>query len=218
MHISLYVVTNLKNGKQYVGMTSLPVQQRWQLHISEARSGGVRIFCRALRKYTPDGFDWQEVATAIDPEAGAAAERELIAVLQPAYNMTAGGEGAAGMHPEAKARKAKSLSENWDRTYDQRCASLQEAADRTDQVSKGKKISTTKKQSAEKTREQAKARVAADGGAQMNAARAARWSKPGARERFAETAAGFQDEAYRARARMNATLQHAIRRGELGWF
>lgn len=41
----------------------------------------------------------------------------------------------------------------------------------------------TKKKAAAKTREQAKASVAADGGQQMREALAARWAKPGASER-----------------------------------
>lgn len=210
--VSLYVVTNKTNGKQYVGITSLQPEQRWALHVSEARSGGVRIFCRALRKYGQAGFDWQVVGSARTPDDAADAERTLIRQLQPSYNMTEGGDGAAGMHPEAKARKSRSLVKNWEQTYEQRCASLQEAAKRTDQVAKGEKISATKKLNAEKTREQSKARVAADGGAQIKAALVTRWASPDAQN---YDKSFFETEEYREKQRINSTLVWAKRRGEL---
>lgn len=205
--ISLYVVTNKKNGKQYVGMTSLQPEQRWQLHCSEAKGGRTsRIFCHALRKYGETGFDWDVVASAVTPEHGAHAERTLIAQLQPAYNMTDGGEGTAGMHPIARARKSQSLVEHWSdpEVHARRSASQQIAQKNVDQVVKGQKISASHLVRAHITSEQVRARVAADGGLQLTAARATRWADPEALTKWDRS---FITEEYRERARRQSSAR-----------
>jgi hypothetical protein len=203
--MSVYVVTNRKNGKQYVGITSLAPEQRWQLHCSEAKSGGVRIFCRAIRKYGRDGFDWQVVSGVATPAIAAQIERSMIARLRPAYNMTAGGDGTAGLHPIARAKKANAIKASWENpdVRARRTAGLQAASKSVDRVTKGRRISAAKSRpdKVAKTREQAQSRVAADGGAQVRAAQASRWAKPGAREAWAERMrARYQDPEWRAKA------------------
>jgi hypothetical protein len=201
--VSLYVVTNKTNGKQYVGMTSLPAEQRWACHLSEARNGGVRVFCQALRKYGEQGFDWQVVASARTPEDAAASECALIQQYKSAYNMTAGGDGVAGLHPAARARKGAAVAASWEdpAVRAARMVGQQIAAKRVDQKAKGRKISATKKLGVEKTRAQAKARCEADGNAQIRAALATRWASPEAQN---YDKSFFGNEQYRETQRTNS--------------
>lgn len=225
--ISLYVVTNKVNGKQYVGMTEKTLSKRRSAHRAAMQAGSHYKFHNALRKHGLDNFDWEVVACAETRESGAAAEIDLIKQMRPEYNLTAGGEGVsmkregealrvcqetikrAGeirrQNPNWREENRKTTAESWQRheVREARVAGMRAAIPSVDMAARGAKISATKSQpeNVEKTRAQAKARVAADGGVQIRSAQSARWAKPGAREAWSEKMKQrYADPAWRAKS------------------
>lgn len=106
----IYLVTNIKNSKRYVGKTKNTVYQRLKEHFSVSRRGNVKtVFCRAIRKYGEESF----VVTILEQaplECLAEREAHYIASLKPEYNMTGGGEGCKGTSQETKNKISKANS------------------------------------------------------------------------------------------------------------
>lgn len=94
----VYVITNLVNGKQYVGKAR-NAQRRWWDHCARVNYGSTCAIHRAIRKYGRDAFT-VEVLERTDTESAAfEAERGHIVRLRTnehGYNMTEGGEGCSG--------------------------------------------------------------------------------------------------------------------------
>ncbi len=112
----IYVLTNLVNGKQYVGKTedcqvdadgSL---RRWLGHIKSARSYNPRqVVHRAIRKHGAKNFSAEIVQRCRTVETLCKAEihwiKKLRSKLPAGYNVTNGGEGVVGNKWSLKARK-----------------------------------------------------------------------------------------------------------------
>lgn len=95
--MNLYIVTNLTNGKLYVGQTRRTVRARWAAHLSRARNGSKTHFACALRRYGPEAFAVREIASVSDQETLTAYERAAIELFgsnkpENGYNLTDGGE------------------------------------------------------------------------------------------------------------------------------
>lgn len=55
--MEIYKITNLVNGKVYIGQSARGIQQRFTRHIYDALSGRIDThFARAIRKYGEDNF------------------------------------------------------------------------------------------------------------------------------------------------------------------
>ena len=132
----IYLVTNLVDGKVYVGLTKL-IKKRWGEHLSATKNGSQYPLHRAIRKHGVEKF----VVTCIETvttnrEDLIAAEIHHIAsynCLAPnGYNLTAGGEGvdiyAPGVLENMRlgARK-RSASPEWQKNH--RAASLRRVKD-----------------------------------------------------------------------------------------
>jgi len=53
----IYKITNIINGKIYVGKTTRSLKDRWNRHIYDALSNRLDThFSRAIRKYGPENF------------------------------------------------------------------------------------------------------------------------------------------------------------------
>ena len=96
----VYLVTNLVNGKKYVGCTSWTVQRRWRRHITLADSGSPQLVHKAIRKHGRDNF---HVEVLEEVRGGGRkdlikAEKHYISkqacIAPEGYNLTSGGEGA----------------------------------------------------------------------------------------------------------------------------
>jgi group I intron endonuclease len=102
---AVYMATCRTNGKIYIGKSIHGMEWRRKTHQRYARSGTV-IFLHALKKYGRDGFDWCELYLSDNDRALMAAETALVADYRAAgftlYNMTDGGDGAAGRKATAK--------------------------------------------------------------------------------------------------------------------
>jgi len=120
--MEIYVITNLVNGKKYVGKTRLPIERRWQHHLSKCKMGSNYRLYQAIRKYGINSFKIESVATTSSEETLSLLEREWITKLDTynyefGYNMTTGGDGWSGnTHTEETRRKIGRKSEGRPKT------------------------------------------------------------------------------------------------------
>lgn len=111
----IYKVTNIINGKVYIGKTIQTLKQRKQSHIRYAKDGGKGVFLSAIRKYGIENFKW-EILCECDQDILEITETMKIIVNNShyidgyGYNMTYGGEGCLGYKHSENARKKISKS------------------------------------------------------------------------------------------------------------
>ncbi len=108
----IYVVTNLINGKQYVGKTCKTVEEQWKNHLEKARAGKRNHLYRAIRKYGSNVFVAEGLTTCSTIEQLNELEKMWIILLRTysldsGYNMTFGGDGCSGT-PEVRGRISES--------------------------------------------------------------------------------------------------------------
>lgn len=110
----VYKVTNVKNGKVYIGKShSKTPYRRWRLHVLEAGRGSKRYFCNAIRKYGTDAFTIEVIYQAKTAYELSRMETFFIVLHQsyvPAngYNMTMGGDGRKQSSEERRMRSVRS--------------------------------------------------------------------------------------------------------------
>jgi len=121
-YCTIYCITNLVNGKKYVGQTGENPLIRWNAHksaVNRPKSGNYRaLITKAIQKYGEENFEFS-VLTTCPPFFLDVAEQRWIAKLGtfgPAgYNLTSGGQqgwradASVGQRVSA-ARKGKKLS------------------------------------------------------------------------------------------------------------
>ncbi len=94
---AVYIVTNVMNGKQYVGLTK-SLEKRWDAH--RRSNGSAPALHAAIKKYGKEAFVFTHVCDAFDFEAAQDIERMLIVQHNTkapnGYNLTDGGEGVKG--------------------------------------------------------------------------------------------------------------------------
>jgi hypothetical protein len=62
----IYLVTNMVNGKQYIGSTIKKVSIRWTTHKCAARKGSNYLFHKAIRKYGENNFKLETIFCSKD--------------------------------------------------------------------------------------------------------------------------------------------------------
>lgn len=92
----VYLITNVVNGKRYVGLTRYPLAKRWGEHKACAAAGKRTTLYRAIRKYGPESFSLEQIASCLSLKSATAVERAVIQAFEPEYNMTNGGEFTLG--------------------------------------------------------------------------------------------------------------------------
>lgn len=98
----VYFVTNIVNGKVYVGKTTQLLSRRWNHHCHYAlRRNSPYPLHRAMRKYGKESFKVEPLATTSDAEELSQLEKSYIEEFSSnspelGYNLSAGGEGCAG--------------------------------------------------------------------------------------------------------------------------
>lgn len=108
---SIYVITNKKNGKVYVGQTWGTIQNRFHKHKSSAKNykNGAKILDNAIRKYGIDNFVIEKIDEATTQQQADVLEQFYILAsksVHVGYNIRPG--GATGM---CAASTRKLLSE-----------------------------------------------------------------------------------------------------------
>lgn len=92
----VYSITHLATGREYIGVTSRTLERRWREHVSKSGQPKKTHVGRALRKYGPDAFAMREEAVLPTFDEAKIAERILVALRKPEFNMTEGGDGMRG--------------------------------------------------------------------------------------------------------------------------
>jgi group I intron endonuclease len=105
----VYLITNKKNNKQYVGQTVQKLKQRWDKHNV---GSGCPVMSRALHKYGRENFVIEQLHACESKEEMDFVETFYIALLgtktPSGYNLTDGGEGALGFKmPESAKEKLR---------------------------------------------------------------------------------------------------------------
>jgi len=90
----VYVITNKINGKQYIGQTVQPLENRWSMH--KSGSSGCLGLKAAFAKYGVENFIIEQLCEVNSLEELNKKEREFIKYMKTlapnGYNLTSGGE------------------------------------------------------------------------------------------------------------------------------
>lgn len=113
----IYLVTNLLNGKKYVGKTLKATKARWADHVKDARNNSMCILHKAVRKYGAQNFSVRTLKRCTEPLLDAC-ETHFIrrhgSLGRHGYNMTPGGTGVpktkAMIRKTSKALTGRTLS------------------------------------------------------------------------------------------------------------
>lgn len=96
----VYKVTNIVNGKMYIGRTTQGLYKRKWSHESRARNYKNTTFYKAIRKYGENNFVWEIIEECNDKDTLNAREIHYIEQYdsfgRSGYNETIGGEGVEG--------------------------------------------------------------------------------------------------------------------------
>jgi len=112
----VYLITNLVNGKKYVGQTIQNPHDRWLRHKSTNTFG--TVIGKAIHKYGKDNFSFEVIDEANSIEELNKKEIDWISQLNTVstgYNLRSGGEN--GMHSESTKEKISQSLQGITRPY-----------------------------------------------------------------------------------------------------
>lgn len=119
----IYKITNIKNNKIYIGLTTTKSAQcRFNKHVSEAlNTNENRYFLNAIRKHGKDNFKVEEIDFAFTIEELKIKEINYINLLNTTnrnigYNISLGGDGTPGVLKSKETRdkiRQKALGRTW---------------------------------------------------------------------------------------------------------
>lgn len=107
----VYKLTNLINGKCYIGATTRTLNERINGHLSDTRKGSPCAIHEAIRKYGIENFSIETLEDNIE-DADMLMKAEIFYIKMyeshgsKGYNLTDGGKGASGhtVTPELRKR------------------------------------------------------------------------------------------------------------------
>lgn len=96
----IYAITNLINSKQYVGLTTTSLEERWDRHLEQVSRKEASLIHKAIALFGEENFTLEQIAHASSIKELRVKEREWIQTLNTmtpnGYNVTLSGEvGAA---------------------------------------------------------------------------------------------------------------------------
>jgi group I intron endonuclease len=113
----VYKISNKKDGKVYIGITSQSLERRVQQHLFCVRQGVNSKLYNAIRKHGISSFKIDPIDKAVGLEELKYLEQMYIAdydSYRSGYNLTLGGEGTIGYVPtEETRRKLAELRVGW---------------------------------------------------------------------------------------------------------
>lgn len=97
----IYKITNIKNGKIYIGKT-LNVNERWEKHLELAKYKGYSYLHKSINKYGAENFSIESIEEVEFEQDSFEREKFWIKELNSnnskiGMNLTNGGEGASGL-------------------------------------------------------------------------------------------------------------------------
>jgi len=99
----IYCITNLINGKKYVGLDRNNARDRWKQHIRRSKGNNPKqLIDRKIRQYGLEKFKYEELFKSDNLEELKEREKYLIAFFNTlvysgkGYNLTSGGDGCEG--------------------------------------------------------------------------------------------------------------------------
>jgi group I intron endonuclease len=108
----IYRITNLINGKIYIGQTVKSMSKRWSEHVYYVGIKTTALYA-ALYKYGIDNFSVEIICSAIKPEYLNELERYFIKhynCMSPnGYNLTSGGDSAFKRSDESKRKMSETM-------------------------------------------------------------------------------------------------------------
>ena len=110
---TVYRVTNVLNGKVYVGVTTKSLNERWKHHVFSSKNNDL-VFGAAIRKYGEDRFTMEVLEKCESRQHMLEREKFWIEELNShvsqgrGYNMTMGGEGVFGYNHTEEAKRSMS--------------------------------------------------------------------------------------------------------------
>ena len=109
----LYQITNTINGKSYIGITKLSINERWNVHISNSKKPKYPLH-HAIAKYGSDSFLITLLEENTDRKYISILEEPTIIRLQThisknGYNVAKGGYGG-DLGPEASAKRLETIN------------------------------------------------------------------------------------------------------------
>lgn len=117
MYGKIYLITNIKNGKQYVGQTQRSIEERWSEHVRKAKNHDNHHIGNAILKYGSKDFKIEEIGEASSQEKLDLLEIKTISRLNTmrpnGYNLTEGGLGGSpSIETKEKIRQSKLGAKN----------------------------------------------------------------------------------------------------------
>lgn len=108
----IYQITNTVNGKQYIGITKLSVEQRWKKHLKDSKNPKYPIHL-AISKYGEDKFQITVLHEVSDRTEAGKLEEQTIQLLNTninknGYNVAKGGYGG-DLGPEAQIKRLETI-------------------------------------------------------------------------------------------------------------
>ena len=110
MKYFVYKITNIINGKSYIGFTSKnPPEKRWKEHVCSQSRYPIN---KALKKYSKENFEFTILSLNYNYNKALKEEIKFISkyntIVPNGYNVTIGGEGVTGIKKTIKQRKVHS--------------------------------------------------------------------------------------------------------------
>ncbi|WP_445634579.1 Putative excinuclease ABC subunit C [Nostoc sp. DSM 114161] len=115
----VYLIANLIDGKQYIGLTTTTLDERWKGHLEQVLRKDASLLHKAIASFGKENFTIEVIDSACSPKELRAKEREWIEKLNTlapnGYNVSKGGEiggspgkptrlpGAPILYPSVKA-------------------------------------------------------------------------------------------------------------------
>lgn len=101
----LYKITNLVNGKMYIGVTKDPEKRKRQHFHSYPTKGKNYPIRHALKKYGKDNFSFEIICIGSEDYIYDLEKKAIIAygTIRNGYNVAAGGKGGAGSEVKTRA-------------------------------------------------------------------------------------------------------------------
>lgn len=96
----IYKITNLINGKMYIGLTTEPISVRWSGHKSYCKTDNNIYLYNSMNKYGIENFKIEAIITGIKSMSELYEMEKLYIkkynTFKNGYNLTLGGEGTVG--------------------------------------------------------------------------------------------------------------------------